>query len=91
MGCRRFVNGWVGLLDSSEGYYFRFIRDLHGSMNGDRIEVASKEGRGHAGCRAVPWAEVYSRFTLLFERPAIDVLKEAKVLGATRSPTAIAG
>jgi transposase len=32
----------------------------------------------------LPWAEPRSRFTLLFERLAIDVLKEATVLGATR-------
>jgi Transposase and inactivated derivatives len=32
----------------------------------------------------LPWAEARSRFTLLFERLAIDVLKEATVLGATR-------
>ena len=32
----------------------------------------------------LPWAEPHSRFTLLFERLAIDVLKEATVLGATR-------
>jgi transposase len=32
----------------------------------------------------VPWAEPHSRFTLLFERLAIDVLRECDVLGATR-------
>ena len=32
----------------------------------------------------VPWAEPKSRFTILFERLAIDVLKEADVLGAAR-------
>ena len=32
----------------------------------------------------LPWAEPHSRFTLLFERLVIDVLKEATVLGATR-------
>lgn len=32
----------------------------------------------------LPWAEAHSRFTLLFERLAIDVLKEATVRGATR-------
>jgi len=32
----------------------------------------------------VPWAEPKSRFTLLFERFAIDVLLETDVLGATR-------
>lgn len=32
----------------------------------------------------VPWAEPKSRFTALFERLAIDVLKETDVLGATR-------
>ncbi|MEX1073547.1 MAG: ISL3 family transposase [Burkholderiales bacterium] len=32
----------------------------------------------------LPWAEARSRFTLLFERLAIDVLKEASVRGATR-------
>ena len=32
----------------------------------------------------LPWAEARSRFTLLFERLAIDVLKEATVRGATR-------
>lgn len=32
----------------------------------------------------LPWAEPRSRFTLLFERFAIDVLKETDVLGATR-------
>jgi transposase len=32
----------------------------------------------------LPWAEAHSRFTLLFERLAIDVLKEASVKGATR-------
>jgi len=31
-----------------------------------------------------PWTEARSRFTLLFERLAIDVLKEATVRGATR-------
>lgn len=38
------------------------------------------------GARQVklPWAEAHSRFTLLFERLAIDVLKEATVRGATR-------
>jgi transposase len=34
----------------------------------------------------LPWAEAYSRFKLLFERLAIDVLKEATVRGATRIP-----
>lgn len=32
----------------------------------------------------VPWAEPRSRFTLLFERLAIDVLRECDVTGATR-------
>lgn len=32
----------------------------------------------------LPWAEPKSRFTALFERLAIDVLKETDVLGATR-------
>ena len=32
----------------------------------------------------VPWAEPHSRFTLLFERLAIDVLKECDVLGTAR-------
>ena len=32
----------------------------------------------------LPWAEPRSRFTLLFERLAIDVLQEATVRGATR-------
>ena len=34
----------------------------------------------------VPWAEPKSRFTLMFERFAIDVLRETNVLGA-KSPT----
>jgi len=33
---------------------------------------------------ALPWAEDKSRFTLLFERLAIDVLRETDTLGATR-------
>lgn len=32
----------------------------------------------------VPWAEAKSRFTLLFERLAIDVLKQCDVTGATK-------
>jgi len=32
----------------------------------------------------LPWAEAHSRFTALFERFAIDVLKETDVTGATR-------
>ena len=32
----------------------------------------------------LPWAEPKSRFTALFERLAIDVLKETDILGATR-------
>jgi len=32
----------------------------------------------------LPWAEPHSRFTVLFERFAIDVLKECDVLGASR-------
>ena len=32
----------------------------------------------------LPWAEPHSRFTVLFERLAIDVLKECDVLGAGR-------
>jgi transposase len=32
----------------------------------------------------VPWAEPKSRFTVLFERLAIDVLKETDITGATR-------
>jgi len=32
----------------------------------------------------VPWAEPHSRFTALFERLAIDVLRETSVLGAAR-------
>ena len=32
----------------------------------------------------LPWAEPYSRFTQLFERLAIDVLKETPIQGATR-------
>ena len=32
----------------------------------------------------LPWAEERARFTLLFERLAIDVLRETDVLGATR-------
>lgn len=32
----------------------------------------------------LPWAEPHSRFTALFERLAIDVLKECDVLGASR-------
>jgi transposase len=32
----------------------------------------------------LPWAEESSRFTLLFERLAIDVLRECDILGATR-------
>jgi transposase len=40
----------------------------------------------HDGVRQVrlPWAEPHSRFTLLFERLAIDVLLETNVLGAAR-------
>ena len=33
---------------------------------------------------ALPWAEPMSRFTALFERLAVDVLKECDVLGASR-------
>lgn len=33
---------------------------------------------------ALPWAEIMSRFTVLFERLAIDVLKECDVVGACR-------
>ena len=32
----------------------------------------------------LPWAEPHARFTLLFERLAIDVLKECDIRGATR-------
>jgi len=32
----------------------------------------------------LPWAEVRARFTALFERLAIDVLKETDIRGATR-------
>ena len=32
----------------------------------------------------LPWAEPMSRFTTLFERMAVDVLKECDVLGASR-------
>src|ERR1022692_3738763 len=32
----------------------------------------------------LPWAEPMSRFTILFERLAVDVLKECGVLGAAR-------
>jgi transposase len=32
----------------------------------------------------LPWAEPHSRFTLMFERFAIDVLKDCSVLGAAR-------
>ena len=32
----------------------------------------------------LPWAEAHARFTLLFERLAIDVLKECDIRGATR-------
>ena len=32
----------------------------------------------------LPWAEPKARFTALFERLAIDVLRETDVLGATR-------
>jgi hypothetical protein len=32
----------------------------------------------------LPWADAKARFTLLFERLAIDVLRETDVLGATR-------
>jgi transposase len=32
----------------------------------------------------LPWADAKARFTLLFERLAIDVLKESDILGATR-------
>jgi transposase len=32
----------------------------------------------------LPWADTKARFTLLFERLAIDVLRECDVLGATR-------
>src|SRR5262249_23502057 len=32
----------------------------------------------------LPWAEGHGRFTALFERLAIDVLREASVLGATQ-------
>ena len=32
----------------------------------------------------LPWAESHARFTLLFERLAIDVLKECDIRGATR-------
>ncbi|MDA8284069.1 MAG: ISL3 family transposase [Actinomycetota bacterium] len=35
---------------------------------------------------ALPWAEPLSRFTVLFERLAIDVLKECDVEGACRIP-----
>jgi hypothetical protein len=38
------------------------------------------DARSEAG----PWAEPKGRFTALFERFAIDVLKETDVLGATR-------
>jgi transposase len=40
----------------------------------------------HHGVRQVrlPWAEPMSRFTNLFERMAVDVLKECDVLGASR-------
>ena len=32
----------------------------------------------------LPWAEPNSRFTMLFERLAMDVLKECDVTGAAR-------
>ena len=32
----------------------------------------------------LPWAEARARFTTLFERLAIDVLKETDIRGATR-------
>jgi hypothetical protein len=32
----------------------------------------------------VPWADERARFTTLFERLAIDVLRETDILGATR-------
>ncbi len=57
-----------------------------------RVDVWAEHGAGvqwpcpEHGVRQVslPWAEPRSRFTALFERLAIDVLRETSVVGATR-------
>ncbi len=73
-----------GLHDHDQEWTWRhldscqFQTSLHASVPRIRCEV-------HGVRRVrVPWAEPRSRFTLLFERFAIDVLLETGVLGAAR-------
>lgn len=78
--CRRSLP----LYDHSEERVWRhldscqFLTYLHARI--PRVQCAEH------GVRQVqlPWAEPKSRFTALFERLAIDVLRETDVLGATR-------
>ena len=75
---------WLGLYDHSEERVWRhldscqFMTYLHAQP--PRVECPTH------GVRQVrlPWAEVRARFTALFERLAIDVLKETDIQGATR-------
>jgi uncharacterized membrane protein YdjX (TVP38/TMEM64 family) len=74
----------LGLYDHSEERVWRhldscqFMTYLHAQP--PRVECPTH------GVRQVrlPWAEVRARFTALFERLAIDVLKETDIRGATR-------
>src|SRR6266436_7502421 len=66
-------NACGGHLDSCQ-----FLTYLHAQT--PRVECPTH------GVRQVrlPWAEARARFTTLFERLAIDVLKETDIRGATR-------
>jgi transposase len=56
----------------------QFMTYLHAQP--PRVECPTHEVRQVR----LPWAEVRARFTALFERLAIDVLKETDIQGATR-------
>jgi transposase len=56
----------------------QFLTYLHGSP--PRVRCAEHGVRQ----ARLPWAEPHARFTMLFERLAVDVLKECDILGACR-------
>lgn len=74
----------LGLYDHSEERIWRHLDSCQ-----FKTFLHAKPPRVHCPTHGVkqvklPWAEPRSRFTALFERLAIDVLKETDVLGATR-------
>ena len=74
----------LGLYDHAEERAWRHL-DSCGFLTYLHARPPRVECPEHGVLQArLPWAEPMSRFTILFERLAVDVLAECDVLGASR-------